>query len=179
LVGRKRNSSDRAHQSTDGAKEAATHPSKETRTRKAITDGYVESARAFHKAAWPHSIAAQKIHLVRNFSEGTVGEIYTGEILQVISNLLANALDAVPERGTISFRLRKRSTSVQLLVADNGRGMRPDHVTRLFEPFFLTRENRGKSLGLALSKKIVERHAGTISARSSALPRRNGTQFKI
>jgi signal transduction histidine kinase len=124
-------------------------------------------------------ITAQKIHLVRNFSKGTYAEVYSGEILQVVSNLLANALDALPEGGTISLRLRKRDSHVQLLVADNGHGMAPHHVARLFEPFFTTKENRGTGLGLALSKKIIERHAGTISARSSALPRRNGTTFRI
>jgi signal transduction histidine kinase len=124
-------------------------------------------------------ITAQKIHLVRDFTKETFAEVYTGEILQVVSNLLANALDALPEGGTISLRLRKRGAQVQLLVADNGQGMAPDHVTRLFEPFFTTKENRGTGLGLALSKKIIERHAGSISARSSALPRRNGTTFRI
>jgi signal transduction histidine kinase len=124
-------------------------------------------------------ITAQKIHLVRDFSKGVFAEIYSGEILQVISNLLANALDALPEGGTISLRLRKRDSHVQLLVADNGHGMAPHHVARLFEPFFTTKENRGTGLGLALSRKIIERHAGTISARSSALPRRNGTTFRI
>jgi signal transduction histidine kinase len=124
-------------------------------------------------------ITAQKIHLVRNFAKDTFAEIYSGEILQVVSNLLANALDALPEGGTISLRLRKRGSHVQLLVADNGQGMKPEHVARLFEPFFTTKESRGTGLGLALSKKIVERHAGTITARSSALPRRNGTTFRI
>jgi signal transduction histidine kinase len=124
-------------------------------------------------------ITAQKIHLVRDFAKESFAEIYSGEILQVVSNLLANALDALPEGGTISLRLRKRHSQVQLLVADNGHGMAPHHVARLFEPFFTTKENRGTGLGLALSKKIIERHAGTISARSSALPRRNGTTFRI
>jgi signal transduction histidine kinase len=124
-------------------------------------------------------ITAQKIHLVRDFNTETFAEVYTGEILQVVSNLLANALDALPEGGTISLRLRKRGAQVQLLVADNGQGMAPDHMVRLFEPFFTTKEKSGNGLGLALSKKIIERHAGRISARSSALPRRNGTTFRI
>jgi signal transduction histidine kinase len=124
-------------------------------------------------------ITAQKIHLVRDFSKEISAEIYSGEILQVISNLLANALDALPEGGTVSLRLRKRGAHVQLLVADNGRGMEPQHVARLFEPFFTTKENRGSGLGLALSKKIIDRHAGTISARSSTRPHRSGTTFKI
>lgn len=124
-------------------------------------------------------ITAQKIHLVRDFSKEVFAEIYPGEILQVVSNLLANALDALPEGGTISLRLRKNGTRIQMLVADDGHGMAPHHVARLFEPFFTTKENRGTGLGLALSKKIIERHSGTISARSSALPRRNGTTFRI
>jgi signal transduction histidine kinase len=124
-------------------------------------------------------ITAQKIHLVRDFSKETFAEIYSGEILQVVSNLLANALDALPEGGTISLRLRKRGSEVQLLVADNGHGMAPGHLARLFEPFFTTKDNRGTGLGLALSKKIIERHAGTIFVRSSALPRRSGTTFRI
>ena len=124
-------------------------------------------------------ITAQKIHLIRDFSKDIFAEVYSGEILQVVSNLLANALDALPEGGTISLRLRKNGTRVQMLVADNGHGMAPHHVARLFEPFFTTKENRGTGLGLALSKKIIERHSGTISARSSALPRRNGTTFRI
>jgi signal transduction histidine kinase len=124
-------------------------------------------------------ITAQKIHLVRDFSERAFAQIYTGEILQVVSNLLANALDALPEGGTILLRVRKRGSHVQLLVADNGQGMAPDHLARLFEPFFTTKQDRGTGLGLALSKKIIERHTGTISARSSHLPRRNGTTFRI
>jgi signal transduction histidine kinase len=124
-------------------------------------------------------ISAQKIHLVRDFPERVFAEIYTGEILQVISNLLANSLDALPESGTISLRLRKCGSQVELFVADNGHGMAPEHVERLFEPFFTTKQDRGTGLGLALSKKIIERHAGTISVRSSHLPRRNGTTFKI
>jgi signal transduction histidine kinase len=124
-------------------------------------------------------ITEQKIHLVRDFSEKATAEVYTGEILQVISNLLANALDALPEGGTISLRLRKRDNRVQLLVADSGHGMRAEHITRLFEPFFTTKQNQGTGLGLALSKKIVERHKGHIHARSSVLPHRSGTTFKV
>lgn len=102
-------------------------------------------------------INAQKIHLVRDFSERAFAEIYTGQILQVISNLLANALDALPEGGTLSLRLRRRGSQIQLLVADNGHGMAPNQVARLFEPFFTTKQDRGTGLGLALSKKIIER----------------------
>jgi signal transduction histidine kinase len=64
-------------------------------------------------------ISAQKIHLVRDFPESVFAEIYAGEILQVISNLLSNSLDALPESGTISLRMRKYPSQIQLLLADS------------------------------------------------------------
>ena len=124
-------------------------------------------------------IQGQRIHLVRDFSESVVAAVYTGEILQVVSNLLANALDAMPNGGSIAVRLRKRGAKVQLIVADSGHGMKTEHLERLFEPFFSTKGNQGTGLGLALSKKIIERHSGTISARSSVSPRHAGTTFRV
>ena len=86
-------------------------------------------------------------------------------MLQVISNLLTNALDAFGE--------------VQLLVADNGRGIPPEHGDEIFRPFFTTKQDRGTGLGLALSQKIVTLHGGTIKMRSSVRPGKSGTLFKI
>jgi signal transduction histidine kinase len=124
-------------------------------------------------------LQAQRIHLVRNFADDVRAEVYAGEILQVVSNLVANAIEALPEGGTIALRLRKRGDMVQLLVADSGEGLKVEHTARLFEPFFTTKQNGGTGLGLALTKKIVERHGGSICARSSRAGKRNGTTFKI
>jgi signal transduction histidine kinase len=124
-------------------------------------------------------IQSQSIHLVRDFSDGVIADVYTGQILQVVSNLLANALDAMPNGGSMSFKLRKRGARVQVLVADSGHGMKREHLKRIFEPFFTTKQDRGTGLGLALSKKIIERHNGTITARSSVNPKRSGTTFSI
>jgi signal transduction histidine kinase len=124
-------------------------------------------------------IQGQRIHLVRDFSDSVLATVHTGEILQVVSNLLANALDAMPDGGSIAVRLRKRGPKVQLIVADSGHGIKPEHLERLFEPFFSTKESRGTGLGLALLKKIVERHSGTISARSSISSTRAGTTFRV
>ena len=124
-------------------------------------------------------VDAQGVRLVRDLPKGIEVDVLSSEILQALSNLLANALDALPEKGTISLRLRKRSTGVHILIADNGHGIPAEHVERLFEPFFTTKEDRGTGLGLALTKKIVERHGGKISVRSSVDPGRRGTTFKI
>ena len=58
-----------------------------------------------------------------------------GEILQVISNLIANALDALPEEGTLRLRVRKDSSAVHILIADNGHGIPNEHADMIFEPF--------------------------------------------
>ncbi len=125
------------------------------------------------------TIEDKKIHLVKDLPGDVVAPIYSGEMLQVISNLLTNALDAVPPAGTIYIRLRKRQKEVQLLIADNGHGIPPEYGDEIFRPFFTTKQDRGTGLGLALSQKIVTRHRGTIKMRSSVRPGKSGTLFRI
>jgi signal transduction histidine kinase len=125
------------------------------------------------------TIEDKKIRLVKDLPEDVVASVYSGEMLQVISNLLTNALDALPPAGTIHVRLRKRQGEVQLLIADNGHGIPPEHGDEIFRPFFTTKQDRGTGLGLALSQRIVGRHRGTIKMRSSVRPGKSGTLFKI
>ena len=125
------------------------------------------------------TIQARQIRLVKDLPEGVVAEVYTSEILQVLSNLIVNALDALPDKGTLHLRLRRSQGKVHFLIADNGHGIPAEHARRLFEPFFTTKKEQGTGLGLALSKRIVERHRGRISMRTSVRPGRNGTSFRI
>ena len=125
------------------------------------------------------TIEDKKIHLIKDFPEDVVASIYSSEMLQVLSNLLSNALDALPPAGTIYVRLRKRQGEIQLLIADNGHGILPEHGDEIFRPFFTTKQDRGTGLGLALSQKIIGRHRGTIKMRSSVRPGKSGTLFKI
>jgi len=125
------------------------------------------------------TISAKKIHLVKDFPKGVMASIRTGEILQVVSNLIVNALDALPADGALSVRLRKRQDRVYILVADNGQGIATEHAKDVFEPFFTTKEEHGTGLGLALSKEIVERHGGRIAFRSSVRPGESGTTFRV
>ena len=124
-------------------------------------------------------LGSQGVTLMRDLPEGINAEVKSSEILQALSNLIGNALDALPAKGTISLRLRKRSSGVQILIADNGHGIPAEHLSRLFEPFFTTKGDRGTGLGLALTKKIVERHGGRICVRSSVVSQRSGTTFRI
>ncbi len=95
-----------------------------------------------------------------------------GELLQVLMNLVQNAYDAaagvearVPR---LVITLERRAGLVELRFADNGPGIRPEHLTRLFEPFFTTKPvGKGTGLGLSISYGIVEKHGGTLSAANA------------
>jgi len=109
-----------------------------------------------------------------------VAEVYTGEILQVISNLLVNALEAVPPHGVLHVRVKRRNGEVDVVVADNGHGIPAEHIEAIYEPFFTTRaDNGGTGLGLALTKKIIDRHGGRIRVRTSVRPGKSGTMFRV
>ncbi len=115
-------------------------------------------------------------------------EIYaiTGEIRQVIVNLLNNSIDAILSGGTVRIRVsagrawdRTSSPGVRLTIADSGRGVAPEHWPKLFEPFFTTNKELGTGLGLWVSKGIIEKHGGSIRFKSRMKPGRSGTVFMV
>jgi signal transduction histidine kinase len=97
-----------------------------------------------------------------------------GELRQAISNLVANAIDAVESGGGIAVSVHPLASDkngfVEVIVADEGPGIAAEHIGHLFEPFFTTKKDVGTGLGLWAAKNIVERHGGTISVSSG----RNG-----
>jgi signal transduction histidine kinase len=100
-----------------------------------------------------------------------------GEIRQVISNLVANALDAMPNSGgTLHIRVRRtrhsqNGSALRVTIADTGMGIPVEQQKRIFEPFFTTKQETGTGLGLWLTKNIVEKHGGTIRVSSSTMGR--------
>lgn len=132
-----------------------------------------EAALRIHR----HAIAANKIHVVKDFPDSIGARIHRAQILQVLSNLIDNALDALPPEGTLSFCIRNRNDEVHLILADNGHGLHPSHENRVFEPFFTTKKDRGTGLGLSLRKRIVERHDGKICLRTCVRTGESGTIF--
>lgn len=135
----------------------------------------VEAAIRTHRAL----IDAKRIQLIKDLPDGLVVEVRGGEILQVVSNLVTNALDALPSGGTLRVRLRVRALKVHLLVVDNGTGIPKAILNRIFEPFFTTKMEAGTGLGLAFSKRIVQDHGGKIRLRSSVRPGKSGSLFEI
>lgn len=125
------------------------------------------------------TIEGKRIHLKRQLPMELMVQAQHGPLLQVLSNLIVNALEAMPEAGALSIRLRKCKDEVHLIVADNGHGIAAGDLTRIGERFFTTKGRAGNGLGLAISKKIVEEHRGRMRVRSSVRPGQTGTVFKI
>jgi signal transduction histidine kinase len=91
------------------------------------------------------------------------------QLKQVFINLMGNAVDAMPDGGTLTVRteLMERARSVAVSIIDSGIGMTSDQLTRVFEPFYTTKaEGKGTGLGLSVSLGIVKNHNGTLEARS-------------
>jgi signal transduction histidine kinase/BarA-like signal transduction histidine kinase len=97
------------------------------------------------------------------------------ELTQFVGNLLFNAVEALPDGGTISFRTRQEGDQVVLQVSDTGVGMSDATRERLFEPFFTTKDD-GQGLGTSIVYGIVARHGGEISVASQEGA---GTTFRV
>lgn len=131
-------------------------------------------------------IELNKVSIDKRFRFTGDIEAVEGELRQVFSNLVMNAVDAVGYGGRVlldvassrDWRNPKR-TGVRVVVADNGSGIRPEHRREVFEPFFTTKGSKGTGLGLCIARQIVEKHGGQIGLRSSILPGRSGTVFSI
>jgi signal transduction histidine kinase len=129
---------------------------------------------------------SKEIHLKKEVAKGLKLRVDKQQILQVLVNLLNNAVDALGPGGTIRVSASERSVNdfgvgsqrqefVVIEVADNGVGMTAAMRQRLFEPFFTTKKH-GTGLGLSISQKIVHDHGGVITVSSVE---EKGTTFQV
>ena len=106
-----------------------------------------------------------------------------GEIVQVFSNVVSNAIDAMPQGGRLSISITRTTKAerdgLQIVVNDTGHGIRREHLAKVFEPFFTTKGNLGTGIGLWVTKQLVERHGGQISISSSTERGDSGTMVTI
>jgi signal transduction histidine kinase len=131
-------------------------------------------------------ILAARVRVVCDFRTAEKINIYGGEIRQVIANLVQNALDAMPQGGTLHLRVeavsrhgRLGTRGLRVVVADSGTGI-PERIRgTLFEPFVTTKGATGTGLGLWVSKEIIEKHRGEMRFRTSESPAHHGTVFSI
>jgi len=94
---------------------------------------------------------------------------------KAFQNLVLNALDAMPAGGTLTLRTMERDGNIRIEVADTGKGLTPEECSRLFTPYYTTKQ-QGTGLGLAIVQSVVSDHHGTISVTSEE---GRGTTFRI
>jgi PAS domain S-box-containing protein len=123
-------------------------------------------------------ITEKRLMLVRRESVVTVRGI-KGELRHLFSNLLDNAVEAIPANGKIEVEVSRQHSHAVVSVADNGSGIKPEHLQKLFEPFFTTKELHGTGLGLWVAQEIARKHGGQITAQSSTCGPNRGTTFRV
>jgi len=100
----------------------------------------------------------------------------SSELREVVLNFIFNAVDAMPQGGTIEIATSAEGSSARFWVADNGAGMTQEVIARIFEPFYSTKGERGTGLGLSASHGIIENHGGEINVISEP---GKGTRFEV
>lgn len=118
-----------------------------------------------------------RIKVERNYGAANHLSCFAGELNQVLMNLVANAIDAIPDRGTIAITTKHEEGNFVAAIRDTGQGIPDDLRHRIFEPFFTTKPiGQGTGLGLAVSYGIVQAHKGSIECSSEP---GKGTEFVL
>jgi signal transduction histidine kinase len=123
-----------------------------------------ESALRIHQ----QTIEAKRVRLVKDLPDEVSAPVYTGEMLQVLSNLIDNALDALPPDGTLCLRFRQRQGKVHLVVADNGHGIPDEVMDNIFKPFFSIRLSNAPVVRLRLVLNLSDERSGISSEASES-----------
>jgi signal transduction histidine kinase len=125
-----------------------------------------------------HQLRMSRVQVRRELVDGPVmvrGVEY--KLQQVFLNLFLNARDAMPSGGWLAVSTRVEKDDAIVEVSDTGHGIPPEHIARIYDPFFTTKgEGRGTGLGLSVTYGIVQEHAGTLTCESS---QGEGTRFRL
>ncbi len=129
-------------------------------------------------------IEEKSIRVQKNYDRVQDIRAFPGELRQVFSNLVLNALEALPVSGRIAIRVRHAISpdgqrGIRIIVADDGPGIVQDHLPRIFEPFFTTKDSKGTGLGLWVSHGIIHKHQGAVRVRTSVEGNHRGTSFVV
>jgi signal transduction histidine kinase len=124
-----------------------------------------------------HNELKYKAEVVKEYGELPRVNCIPAQLNQVFMNLLVNAAQAIPERGTIAIRTGQEQEWVWVEISDTGVGIPAEHMKRIFDPFFTTKPvGKGTGLGLSLAYGIVQKHKGRLEVESTP---GKGTRFRI
>jgi len=107
------------------------------------------------------------IRMVEELAESVPTRVSAAELIAAIVNVVFNAIDAMPEGGTLTIRTGASDDRVCVEVEDTGTGMPPEVEARAFQPFFTTKGEHGTGMGLAMAYALVTRHHGTAGIRTA------------
>ncbi|MBX2990973.1 MAG: GAF domain-containing protein [Bacteroidetes bacterium] len=113
-----------------------------------------------------HDLAKRGITFVKNFDYTGTVLMDAEKIMRVFQNIAGNAADAMPEGGTLTLTIKPKGDRLSFEFSDTGQGMPEEIRARVFEPFFTRGKKHGTGLGMAIVKKIVDDHKGSIELDS-------------
>jgi signal transduction histidine kinase len=134
-------------------------------------------------SVYQSKLLVHNISVESKFNDLRKIRVRSGEIIQVFSNLVSNAIDAMSSGGALSISISRtmklEGDGVQTIINDTGCGISRENLSKVFEPFFTTKGNLGTGIGLWVAKQLVERHGGQISISSTADTSESGTIVTI
>ena len=129
---------------------------------------------------------SRNIKVIKQYDKNVEITALAGEIRQAFSNLVTNAIDAMPDGGTLVLRISKshewsgaQHHGVRVTMLDTGSGIEAKHKKNIFQPFFTTKSDVGTGLGLWITRGIIDKHRGSIRMKSRAGQHDHGTAFSI
>jgi two-component system, NtrC family, sensor kinase len=131
------------------------------------------------------AVVDKNLRLVRDWNGALTIEGYPAQLRQVFSNIVRNAIEASRPGGAICIRIsgthmaRQGEPAVRVTIADQGAGIAPENLKRVFDAFFTTKELKGSGVGLWLSASIVQQHGGYLRVRSCIRPEQSGTCLAV
>lgn len=115
----------------------------------------------------PAVAETQRIRIINALEPAMTAPVEVAELRQVLVNLIMNALDAMPQGGTLQLSSGAEGGEAFVAVQDSGVGITPELQARIFDPFVTTKGSRGSGMGLAIAQAVITRHGGRIDLSST------------
>jgi len=116
-----------------------------------------------------------RIQILNHVHEETTIRVDADKIMRIFINLIKNAIDAIPQKGTLEINSCQTKDYIEIAFSDTGTGISQDTLSKIFTPLFTTKA-QGMGFGLAICKRIIEAHGGTIAVKTEL---NKGTVFTI
>lgn len=147
-------------------------------TERTLVYEAVQDVLELTRPRWKNALEKQgrRLHIVKDLAPGMCAAINSSDFREVLTNLIFNAIDAMPSGGTLRFRSYGGAGEVFLEVSDTGIGMDEETQQKIFDPFFTTKGAGNSGLGLSVCSSLIQRWGGHLTVRSAP---GKGTTFTL